>query len=193
MACFASMKTLGHILQSDGGVDQDFDATISQMWKSYFANCASWVGKHFPWGVRIKLIKRAVEPILRFHCPRWPYGVDIARQLDALQRRMYTIALQLPMLDTEEIDDFVRRRGRTVAALQREHGCWSNLWVRLLRSWRDHLGRPANRYTWAAIVEGIMTPADLELRRVHSGHRGTGTRALPGFIRKRWYESVENL
>ena len=158
--------------------------------RHFVANCGSWMGKLLPWAVRITLIHQAVEPVLRFHCVRWPYGVDIARQLDTIQRRMYTISIRVPMIGDEDIELYNRRRAKAVASLQREHGSWSSLWIRLLRSWRDHLGRPANRHSWAAVLQHFMTPAQLDLMRVHHGRRGTGTRAISGYIRKRWYESV---
>ena len=90
-----SMKVLGHIIQSTGVVDADYDATIKLLCSSFYAN-AGLPGNHrLPVRLKLQLLQRATLPYVDGHAVRWPYTTKRARQLDQVQRRMLTGLAQI--------------------------------------------------------------------------------------------------
>ena len=97
--------------------------------------------------------------------------------------------LRVKMRDGETMQTYVCRRGRQVAGLQRQQGPWSEMWARAVVAWSEHLHRERNSSTWAAMVSKYRTPEELAERRAFFDKRPR-TRAVGGYVRKRWFESV---
>ena len=184
-----SMAVLGHYLQSDGGIDTCYAHTVRKMWGAFFANCVRGDAKRLPLQRRVQLLQRAVIPVLRFRWTRWPFGVSRANQLDTLQKQMLKILLGMRYETGESVAGFFIRRGREVAALQRSVGKWSDGWARAVVGWHAHISRERNSGAWPALVKDIRQPSELSERRRWNG--SPATRRLSGFIRLRWYESID--
>ena len=113
-----------------------------------------------------------------------------AKELDGIQRRMLGIMMNLRPDHGESVDTYVRRRGTQTSALQGKMGRWSDLWPKSVLGWSEHLERPRNADTWAAMVSSIRPPTELEQRRWELGK--VQTRRSSGWIRKRWFEAVRD-
>ena len=182
------MKVLGSWIQHDGGIDTCFDEALGKAWRAFFANCAGANVERIPLSHKMTLIQRSVVPILRFKWSRWPFTIWRAQQMDAMQRRMYTIIMRLRRAVGQTVQSFVRSRGRKAADLQRSQGAWSKSWAHAILSWASHLERDRNSATWAAILASIRSPQELAERR--AAFASPFTRSVPGYIRRRWFESI---
>ena len=156
--------------------------------RHYFPNCARGVAKTLPLSRRLQLLRRAVVPVLRFRWTRWPFAVTRANELDALQKQMLVILVDMRFETGDSVSGFFIRRGRRVAALQRQMGKWSDEWARAVMSWDSHVSRERNSQCWPALTRDLRRPEELAERRLVRGR--PETRRLPGFVRMRWYESV---
>ena len=138
---------------------------------------------------RLKLLLRAVTPILDFRCSRWPPQATIASELDAVQRKMLATLLRLQPLPYETFKQFSQRRGRAARKLCVEVGLWSKRWFQRVLNWNEHIRRPHNRWTWPAQLVDYKGEAYLIERRA-SHHGRTATRAYSGFPCRRWHDGV---
>ena len=77
-----SMQVLGHIIQSIGAVDADYDATIKLLWRSFYTNAGLQGNRRSPLHLKLQLLQRATLPYVDGHAVRWPYTKKRARQLD---------------------------------------------------------------------------------------------------------------
>ena len=185
------MRVLGHYLQHDGSTVSCFQHCVNSMWRAFFQNCAGRAASKLSVRSRCRLLNKAVLPILRFHCTRWPFSITRAAELDRIQRRMLSIILGCRPLPDEPIETFVRRRGREAGNFQRNIGCWSIIWASAVVKWSQHLRRRRNDRTWAAMLACVMDP-DILLQRRSDFSGRPRTRASPGFIFKRWWEAVRD-
>ena len=183
------MKVLGTWIQNDGGIDTCFAHAEKSIWGAFSANCAGANCSRLPMRARLGMLHRCVTPILRFKWTRWPFVIYRAQHLDSIQRRMYSMMLRIKMEVGETTQAYVRRRGRQVAGLQRQQGSWSKQWAQAVVSWSEHLARERNSATWAAKLSMCRTPEELAERRTFFDRRPR-TRAVAGYVRKRWFESV---
>ena len=162
--------------------------TIGQMWKAFFANCVGKVAKKMSCAVRIKLLARAVLPILRCRWSRWAFTLSRADTLNGLQNRMVGIILDVRVLPGEAAADYARRRAGFTASVVRFTGRWGQLWARAVVSWAEHLERPRNAETWAAKLANVRSPDELAARRSLWGR--PATRVGSGWIKRRWWDGV---
>ena len=183
------MKVLGTWVQNDGGIETCFAEALTSIWRAFFANCAGANVHGLPLRRKLDMVQRAVSPILRFKWTRWPFVAYRAGHLDSVQRKMFSIILGLRPGVGETMQQFVRRRGRSVGELQRQQGPWSTQWARAIVAWSEHLYRDRNANTWAAMVAKHRTPEELAERRAFFSQRPC-TRSSGGYIKKRWFESV---
>ena len=181
-------NALGHILTADGAITKCYEQAVRAAWRSFWANVGAACLKRYSVKMKLARLDKFVLPIFRYRWTRWPYQVTMAAQLDALQRRMIGIVLSLRKLTDETPECFVRRRGRASAHVQRTTGQWSKKWAAVV-SWHEHVHRPRNNKAWIAGILHIRTPQELAFRRASTGR--PQCRSLPGFIRHRWFESVE--
>ena len=184
-----TFNVLGHWLQDNGSVRSCWARTRQQMWGAFWANVSAAGSMKLPLLLRMKLLLRAVVPILDFKCSRWPPQLQIANELDAVQRKMVAILLRLTPENEETCEQFRRRRGRAARALCLQGGLWSRRWFRRAVAWDDHSRRERNSFTWAAKLVEYRAAAFLASRRAaHFGR--TATRSQPGFVCRRWHGGI---
>jgi len=185
----STMRVLGHYLEYDGSTDFCFNTTVRQCWRAFFGNCTGRLSVKMPVPTRVALLAKAVVPILRFRWARWPFTASRGELLDGIQRRMLAIILRIRIEPDETPERFCRRRAREISALQRKCGYWSKMWAFAVVGWSEHLERPRNSSTWASRVAAVRTPGELAQRRATFGR--PQTRIASGFIRRRWWESID--
>ena len=183
-----SMLVLGHILQNDGGVEECFQATIHKAWKAFFTTCGNSLLAKLPIKTRLQSMQRTVTPVIEFRCSRWPFTLTLARRLDAVQRKMIAIILNVHMLSTETPESFVKCCGRLAASHQRQIGSWSRRWAKRVCDWNDHIRRDRNAACWSHMLLTVRSPDELAQRR--QVHGRPQTRRFPGWCHARWTESV---
>ena len=144
------MKVLGHIIQSIGAVDADYDATMRLLGRSFDANAGLQGNRRLPLRLKLQLLQRATLPYVDGHAVRWPYTKKRARQLDQVQRRMLTGLVQIKACDYVTTAEFSKLRNSAVTTLQKEMGRWSVRWAPRMVSWGEHLRRERNSWCWWA-------------------------------------------
>ena len=142
----------------------------------------------------LQLLQRAVRPCLDFQNTRWPAHSALSLDMDRVQRQMVASILRPQMLSGESPEVFVRRRNRVSAAEARRMGSWSLRHCKRVLSWRDHLLRPANSRSWAALLYQFRGFEWLLQRR--SQNSGgllagrTGTRIASGNVSTRCHDGI---
>ena len=115
-------------------------------------------------------------------------------EIDALQRKVVLGIQQTRMESGEPLERFLRRRRRVAAAFCQQHGLWSERHCQRILRWRDHLERPRNGHSWAAILlhhrglDWLMEQRSLHQGGIFAGR--TGTRVAAGFVATRWHDGV---
>ena len=93
----------------------------------------------------------------------------------------------------EPLDTYNRRRFRTAADLARQYGDWDTEHARRVCSWAEHLERPRNASSLAALFFAWRPAEWLQSRRDNTetgGPARPGTRASSGPVHARWDESL---
>lgn len=186
----SSFQVLGHILENNGSTSMCWRNTRRSMWKAFFANSRKCLRPKFG----LQLLQRAVLPCLDFRNTRWPAHSALSLNMDRVQRQMVASILRPQMLSGESPEVFVRRRNRVSAAEARRMGSWSLRHCKRVLSWRDHLLRPANSRSWAALLYQFRGFEWLLQRR--SQNSGgllagrTGTRIASGNVSTRWHDGI---
>ena len=156
---------------------------------SFSANSGAAGAQKLPVAFRLKLLLRAVVPIFDFRCSRWPPQASIAAEVDTLQRKMTSILLRLSPMPGEEVQQFVRRRGRAARSLCTEHGWWSKRWFKRTVAWDAHVRREDQQFSWSGNLVDYKGRRYLSERRAfHNGR--TATRTNSGFVCRRWHDGV---
>ena len=94
----------------------------------------------------------------------------------------------------ETTEAFCRRRYRAAANLARQQGDWNTEHARRVCSWAEHLERPRNQASLAALFFAWHDASWLEGRRSDpfvGGPLRPGTRTSSGFLCARWDESIQ--
>ena len=81
---------------------------------------------------------------------------------------------------------------RIVGNLARQQGTWGEEHAKRVVAWAEHLERPHNNFSPAAQLLSWHGPQWLQQRRLESGTMRPMTRVLPGYLPKRWDESVDD-
>jgi hypothetical protein len=187
---------LGHVVQDNGATLACWSRTKKAMWRAFFANCACQNARALPAESRLRLIDRAVLPVLDYRSTRWPASRQRGAEMDRMQRKMAVIAMRVPMMIGEPVADFCRRRARLAGVHCRQVGLWSIRHATRVLAWRDHLERPANAAAWPAALLHHRGRRWLEQRRLACGSTSviagrTGTRAAPDHVHTRWHDGLE--
>ena len=191
-----AFTALGHTLDSSGSIQSCWRRTKASMWKAYRGNLGSASAKEIPMNSRMRLLDRAVTPVLDYRCSRWPVQRQMVREVDSLQRKMVAGAMRIGRQSGETTEDYYRRRGRVAASHCRRHGQWSARWCNRVLAWNEHLKRERNAQAWPAITlahHGYQWL--LERRASYSSTSATAgktcTRLFPGCPHTRWHDGVE--
>ena len=190
-----AFPTLGSVITDDGSPWVDFMDFHRSAWRTFFANCCRPSVKRRPLRERLRLLDRAVRPLLDFKCSRWPWSTNLAKAEDAMQKRMIGITLDVRRMGHESVEGYVSRRGRLAATHARDSGWWSERHRLRVRSWRDHLERSRNAEYPAARVYKYKNHAWLCQRRLAMASSGTLAGRLAArrmtHVNMRWEDGVK--
>ena len=159
------------------------------MWGAFWANAGSAGSEKLSVPFRLKLLLRAVLPILDFRCSRWPPQATVATEIDATQRKMVALMLRLTPMPCEDARQFVRRRGRAARSLCIRIGLWSARWYKRATAWDAHVRRGHNVSSWSARLVDFRGEKFLAERRADNNGR-TATRTNSGFVCRRWHDGI---
>ena len=188
----ATLKSLGHQLDNDGGISSSFSEVTSAMYRSFYGNLNSGL-KHASKQAKFRFLRSSVQSVASFRWARWPFQVSYADRLDRVQRDMLAAAFDVRPLPEEPLDAFVQRRRIRTGHLASQCGRWSQAWARSVISWDDHLARRHDEESWSPSLLNWHDTSWLSLRRLlHSSglESRTRTRAYRGKVHRRWQESL---
>lgn len=138
---YQSMNVLGHQISWDGSPHECVSQASQSAWRRFWATASSAAMRKQPMWCRLHVLNSSVLPVLTYRMPRWPWATTTATALGRLQRRMLSVVLQVRPYLYEEVNAFVRRRGRMAAKLQDEAGRWSAVYSTRLANWAAHVQR----------------------------------------------------
>jgi hypothetical protein len=197
-----STPYLGHIVQTSGSIRACWQTARTKMWRAFWANSGSTMGKKLPLPAKIALLQRCVACVVAFRMSRWPPQTQIARELDAVQARMTALILGLKPNPTEDSATFLRHRAKAARQSCRIHGLWSQLWFRRAKAWDDHLSRHPqllasafrnfNDSNWLILRRANYANINSIRRNSWTTFAGrTATRAAAGFVATRWQAGIQ--
>ena len=123
------MRVLGHLIDSNGSIDEDFKLTQKKMWRAFWSNAGTLSARHLPLRCKLSLLTRATRCIADQHMVRWPFTAHRAGTVDRMQRKMLQVCEFLRPSDGESVELFCKRRGRSASRLQQRVGRWSVRWA----------------------------------------------------------------
>ena len=135
------MKVLGHMIQYDGGLRHEWQATRSAMWAAYWANCSNKTCFKLGSVAKLGLLNKCVVSRISWKLPRWPMQKTVAVNLDSLQARMISALIPCARHAHEDIDTYDRRRKRLARNHCAKEGVWSKVWAKRMISWHEHIMR----------------------------------------------------
>lgn len=197
-----STPYLGHIVQTSGSIRACWQLARTKMWKAFWVNSGSKLGRRLPVPAKIALLHRCVASVATFRMSRWPPQIQIAKEVDATQAKMMAIILGVKPNVGEDPATFSRRRAKSARLSCRSHGLWSQLWFKRAIAWDDHLSR--HQDLLPSIFRNYRDHAWLERRRAtyacgNTIRRNswttfagrTATRATSGFVATRWQTGIQ--
>ena len=185
-------EVLGHLISSDASPWPCWHKTEKAMWGAFWGNCVGPRTHGLNVQERCKLLNRSVRPALNFRNTRWPFTKSLADQQNRTQRLMLARFVQLERQPSEDLEIYCRRKMRIVGNLARHQGLCGTEHARRVFAWADHLQRPQNHSSLASQLYLWHDAEWLQNRRIESGIMRPATRALPGYLPKRWDESLES-
>ena len=162
------------------------------MWSAFWGNCVGPCTRGLGVDQRCRLLDRSVRPVLHFRNTRWPFTKTLADHQNRTQRHMLAHFVRVERLPCEELPNYNRRRMRTIGNLALQRGIWGNEHAKRVVAWADHLERAQNASSLAAQLFLWRDQLWLQQRRIDSGVMRPMTRALSGFLPKRWDESIQD-
>ena len=156
----------------------------------FFGNCKSVKAKKLTIGANLRLLNRAVLPVLRHRCSRWPGNRATFDEIRSVQRKMVAAIVRLPAEPGEDAVTYVRRRNAAMTNLISRDASWNLDYCNRLAAWDAHLHRPRNKHSWPSKMVGFQASEWLEAHRAMR-HCGTGTRVSRGGPATRWHEGIE--
>jgi hypothetical protein len=184
---------LGHLISEDTSAWPCWKRTKQHMWAAFWKNCVGQQTRSLSIQQRCKMLNRCVLPILHFRNTRWPWTHSLAEAQQKLQRKMLAHFLHVERWPEEPFEVFNQRRYRIAGQFARQCGDWGNGHAERVCTWADHLQRPRNSQSLAAMLFSWHTPDWLQDRRddpAIGGHARPGTRASSGPVCARWDESL---
>lgn len=186
-----SFRALGHTLQNDGSVRACWLNTKSQMWRSFFANSVSAAARGLPLNSKLKLLDSATAGILRARYARWPPQMQLAREINSVQRRMIASIMRTQRKPSDIAQTFSTRRFKEAALVMNNRGHWSRQWCQAALNFDDHILRNHIGSPWTHPLRTFRDSQWLQSQRliqqassVLSG--ATGTRVARGHVFQRW-------
>ena len=204
-----TVEVLGWPVQADGVYSVLWAKLLSKMWRSFWANCRcrGWRALNLP--RMMKLMNRAIEPLVLFYLSPVPPESRFVEELNKVQRKMVRLVMRLFRYPLESHGHFASRASRAAAHAIEVHSRWWALrWVQRTEKWYRHLLRDYDRqdlvwskvrsealdtsFSWASLLLRHHNAQWLAGRRVLTPTSSrTDTRlASLGRPHARWEESV---
>ena len=188
-------ECLGHLLQQDGGIRACVSATKRSCWAAFWANFSNKRDHGLRVQVKCQVLIRAVTPIFRYRCTRWPAQRAVAREFDGVQNKMLATLQRTPRLPGELAHEYVRRRNHLASHQAKSMGRWSEIWYERVVLWKEHLERERNAHSWPAQTLHFRGRTFLQQVRAFNSSTSaaagrTGTRALRGIVHARWQDGA---
>ena len=187
------VEILGHIVAANCSPWPCFRRTERKMWAAYWGNCVGKQARALPLQQQCRMLNRCVQPILNFRNSRWPWTAGIADAQSRVQKRMLSHFLVVERWPCETLEVFYRRRMRSAANLAHRLGDWGTQHAVRVCNWAEHLERPHNHNSLAAILFKWHGASWLQNRRLNPDVGGAlrpGTRSSSGFLHARWDEAL---
>ena len=142
---------------------------------------------------KLKLLDAATVGIFNFQCPRWSFTPTLAKRVDKFQTHLVGRLLRFPPIPYESKPAYFGRLHRAAARICSSRGKWSDLWIRRLQSWRDHIGR--HPVCWSHAIFQHKNAAWLEQRRSNFNNSQsqslTAGRTMTRCVRRRVHQRWE--
>ena len=137
-----SMQVLGWPIQANGGYVEVWNLMLRKAWGAFWSNCRCRGWKKLGVKRQMALLARSVEPFIRWYLRIVPATSYKMKKLDALQRRMVSIILQVFRYPQETWKSFCSRRSWAATSFIKQHSqWWSHGWVVGNLKWLQHLER----------------------------------------------------
>ena len=78
----------------------------------------------------------------------WAPQKQVANELDAVHRKMISVACPTRRALGEDSDQYARRKGRYASKLAKETGLWSEHWFNRALAWGKHVHRSRSGCKW---------------------------------------------
>ena len=190
---YSHFDALGHTISDTGAIRPSWSKCRSKMWAAFFRNFAGASIQRAPISSKTKCIERAVRPMISYRCSIWPPQKQVATELDAIQRKMISIACPISRMYLEDSAGYARRKGRQASSLATATGLWSKHWFDRAVSWDDHVQRSRSGCKWNSSLRAFhdsnwlqecrasFVPSLSTMRNPWTSFAGrTGTRAAAG-------------
>ena len=139
--CPAAVTFLGYVVQDDAGIRSAWARCRSKMWQRFFAISRDRGWSKLSIARKSRHVERSIWTLLSFYCGTWPPQLQVSREIDTVQRKMFAAILRVKKLPEEEPVTYVRRRNKLAKNLCNEMGLWSSRWFSKARCWNQHLQR----------------------------------------------------
>ena len=195
------MNVLGHQIQNDGGIREDWNSTEARMWGAFWANSGNKQSRDLQPAKKALLIYRTVFACILWKISRWPFQKSIAGELDATQCKMLSFVLPCVMNPDEDIDTYCRRRSRLARNVANKVGLWSVMWCERVIAWSAHLKRAQNYHhpcnalinahgnSWLQSMRSVFVTENSTKNSVLAGR--SGTRLNIGRPQVRWSDGFD--
>ena len=186
---------LGHVIEADGACGADVSAAIGKAWRGFWASCGRKQFRKLDLRTKLRDMDRKVLPILEFHAAWWTWSAALTNKVDAVQRRMVALLERVRIQAGEDINRYVRRRGRQAAATCRAQGLWSCRLERRMAAWIAHTWRGHMASSWSSRACRWRGHKWYALQRLRAGSVSMfagklGMRIGAGRPRTRWHDGV---
>ena len=110
-------ETLGHIVHFRCSCTPAVVATCRAMWGTFFKHFRSERIKCLSIDRKCKALSTHVWSKLAYRCSGWPFLQKIVDAIDHIQLKMVGILLEVSPWPDEQLNDFLRRRSKSAAAI----------------------------------------------------------------------------
>jgi hypothetical protein len=194
-----TMDLLGNVITHNCCPGAPFKLACKACWSSFFQKLTHERFKQLSGSIIAVQIDKYLLPIMRARWVGWPFAKTLAGRLDALQNRLIGALLNVPMLSTEDLPRYVRRRAHLACSFSAAQGLWSTRWAADIKKWDCHCRRNTSGAIWTAALLRILTATELQQRRAAFSVTSrtwtcfagrTDTRAARGNVQPRREDSI---
>ena len=130
---------LGHRILNDASIRREWNLVKNKLWAIFWANPGLSKMAGSTWDLKCSLLNRTVLAGVSWLFCRWPFQKGVAAELDYLQSRMLGMLARVPVLPSDDVVSFSKKRqhaGRKTASIV---GLWSDCWRQRVLEWDRHV------------------------------------------------------